>query len=152
MALKMVEFDVNHITAVGRKSVNGLKFANFRYKNSDKLPRIIVYGGMKVAQGKFGNYFELDIKDDKTEELFKSLEETLLRAGGGCLGEKPWDIKSPLINYGGAYTVRCKIYPSSYLDNFKFGRYEHGYCEITPYRAFIGKCNGVTIIVNKVNM
>ena len=49
MALKMVEFDVNHVTAVGRKSVNGLKFANFRYKNSDKFPRIIVYGGMKVV-------------------------------------------------------------------------------------------------------
>ena len=42
---------------------------------------------MRVEQGKFGNYFELDIKDDKTEEFFKSLEETLLRAGGGCLGE-----------------------------------------------------------------
>ena len=32
MALKMAEFDVNYITAVG-----GLKFANFRYKNSDKF-------------------------------------------------------------------------------------------------------------------
>ena len=52
---------------------------------------------MKVVQGKFGNYLELDIKDDKTEELFKSLEETLLRVGGGCLGEKPWNIKSPFI-------------------------------------------------------
>ena len=72
MALKMVEFDVNHLTAVGGKSVNGLKFVNFRYKNSDKFPQIIVYGGMKVVQGKFGNYFELDIKDDKTEEFFKS--------------------------------------------------------------------------------
>ena len=38
MALKMIEFDVNHITAVGGKSVNRLKFANFRYKNSDKFP------------------------------------------------------------------------------------------------------------------
>ena len=42
---------------------------------------------MKVVQGKFGNYFNLDIKDNKTEEFFKSLEETLLRASGGCLGE-----------------------------------------------------------------
>ena len=32
MALKMAEFEVNYITAVGRKSVNGFKFANFRYK------------------------------------------------------------------------------------------------------------------------
>ena len=55
MALKIKEFDVNHITAVKGKSVNGLKFANFRYKNSDKFPRIIVYGGMKVVKGKIGN-------------------------------------------------------------------------------------------------
>ena len=117
MSLKIKEFDVKYITAVGGKSVNGLKFANFRYKNSDKFPRIIVYGGMKVVKGKFGNYFNLDIKDDKTEEFFKSLEDTLLRVGGGCLGEKPWNIKSPLINYGGSYTVRCKIYPNSQMGN-----------------------------------
>ena len=107
---------------------------------------------MRVKKWKFGNYFELDIKDDETEEFFKSLEETLLRAGEGCLGEKPWNIKSPLINYDGACTVRCKIYPNSRLGNLKVGRYECGYCEITPYRAFIGKSNGVTIIVNKVNV
>ena len=34
--------------------------------------------------------------------------------------------------------------------NLKVGRYESAYCEITPYRAFIGKHNGVTIMVNKV--
>ena len=107
---------------------------------------------MRVEQGKFGNYFELDIKDDKTEEFFKSSEETLLRVSGGCLGEKPWHIKSPLINYSGSYTVRCKIYPNSHLGNLKVGRYECGYCEITPYRAFIGKQNGVMIIINKVNV
>ena len=108
MALKIKEFDVNYITAVKGKSVNGLKFANFRYKNADKFPRIIVYGGMKVEKGKFGHYFNLDIKDDKTKEFFKSLEETLLRVGGGRLGEKPWNIKSPLVNYSGFYTVRYK--------------------------------------------
>ena len=107
---------------------------------------------MRVEQGKFGNYFELDIKDNKTEEFFKSLEETLLRAGHGCVGGKPWNIKSPLTNYGGFYTVRCKIYPNSCLGNLKVGRYERGYCEITLYRAFIGKQNGVTIIINKVNV
>ena len=116
------------------------------------FPRIIVYGGMRVEQEKFGNYFKFDIKDDKTEEFFKSLEETLLRAGGGCLGEKPWNIKSPLINYRGFYTVRCKIYPNSCLGNLKVGRYERGYCEITPYIAFIGKQNGVMIIINRVNV
>ena len=152
MALKIKEFDVNYITAVKGKSVNGLKFANFKYKNADKFPRIIIYGGMKVAKGKFGNYFNLDIKDDKTEEFFESLEEILLRVSGGRSGEKPWNIKSPLINYGGFYTVRCKIYPNSQMGTLKVGSYERGYCEITPYRAFIGKHNGVTIIVNKVNL
>ena len=76
----------------------------------------------------------------------------MLGVGGGCLGEKPWHIKSPLINYSGSYTVRCKIYPNSCLGNLKVGRYEHGHCEITPYKAFIGKHNGVMIIVNKVNV
>ena len=33
----MVEFDVNHITAIGGKSINRLEFANFKY-NSDKFP------------------------------------------------------------------------------------------------------------------
>ena len=32
MALKIEEFDINCITAVGGKSINGLKFTNFRYK------------------------------------------------------------------------------------------------------------------------
>ena len=38
MALKIKEFDINYITGAGGKSVNGLKFANFRYKNSYKFP------------------------------------------------------------------------------------------------------------------
>ena len=65
MALKIEEFDVNYITAVGGKSVNGLKFANFRYENSGKFPRNIVYGGMRVEQGKFGNYLESTSKTKK---------------------------------------------------------------------------------------
>ena len=76
----------------------------------------------------------------------------MLRVGGGHLGEKPWHIKSPVINYGGFYSVRCKMHPNSQMSNFKVGRYECGYCEITPYRAFSRKHNGVTIIVNKVNV
>ena len=105
-----------------------------------------------MVEGKFGNYFNLDLKDDKAEEFFKSLEETLLRAGGSCLDEKPWNIKSPLINYGGFNTVRCRIYSNSHLGNLKVGRYERGYCEITPYRAFIGKQIGITIIINKLDV
>ena len=76
----------------------------------------------------------------------------MLGVGGRRLGEKPWNIKLPLINYGGSYTVNCKIYPNSQMGNLKVGRYECGFCEITSYRAFIGKRNGVTIIVNKVNL
>ena len=60
---------------------------------SHKFPRIIIYGGMKVVQGKFGSYLELDIKEDKTKEFFKFLEEIFLRVGGSCLGEKCWNIK-----------------------------------------------------------
>ena len=30
---------------------------------------------MNVRQGKFGRFFELDLKDDESEEFFKSLEE-----------------------------------------------------------------------------
>ena len=140
MTLKIKELDINYITAVGGKSTNGLKLANFRYKNSDarslgsahKFPRIIIYGGMKMVQGKFGNHFELNIKDDKTEDFFKFLEETLLRASGSCLGEKPWNIKSALINCSGSYTIICKIYPNSRLGNLKVERYERSYCKITP--------------------
>ena len=82
MALKMVEFDINYITAIGRKSVNGLKFTNFRYKIPLSFCELSFMELMKAVQGKFGNYFNLDIKDNKTKEFFKSLEETLLRAVG----------------------------------------------------------------------
>ena len=37
MALKIEEFDINHIAAIGGKSINRLKFANFKYKNSDEF-------------------------------------------------------------------------------------------------------------------
>ena len=109
------------------------------------------YGGKSLG-GRFHPPGLDRVKDDKTKEFFKSLEETLLRVGGGRLGEKPWNIKSPLINYGGFYTVRCKIYPNSQMGNLKVGRYEQSYCKITPYGAFIRKHNGLMIIVNKVNL
>ena len=77
MALKIEEFDVNYITTVGGNSVNGLKFANFRYDDEegtylDKFPRSRVHGGMKIEKGKYGNYFNLDIKDKETEEFIES--------------------------------------------------------------------------------
>ena len=33
--------------------------------SAHKFLRIIIYGGVKVVQEKFGNHFEVDIKDDK---------------------------------------------------------------------------------------
>ena len=51
-----------------------MKIVDFYYGDDfRKVPNIRAYGGMHVMKRKFGNYFELDIKDDETEELFKSL-------------------------------------------------------------------------------
>ena len=103
MALNISEFNPNCITAVmdeTRDYVTGLissKRAIFKYEWFPKVPRFVVYGIIRLD----GNYLEIDIKDDETEEFFKSLVECLLRAGGGCLNEKPWHMKSSLINYGG---------------------------------------------------
>ena len=81
------------------------KRAICKYEGFPKVHRFVVYGGI----GLDGNYLEIRIKDDdETEEFFKSLVECLLRVGGGCLNEKPLHMKSPLINYGGYYTVRCR--------------------------------------------
>ena len=148
MSLTIEELDVNEIRAEIGKSVNGLKFANFCYGDDHrKVPNILVYGGMEVRKGKYGKFFELDIKDDETEEFFKSLEETLLRVGGACLDEKPWKLKSPVIEYGSCHSVRCKIYPSSNID---LKKYHLGYREIRPYHAFSGKTRGITLAVNKI--
>ena len=69
---------------------------------------------------------------------------------GNCLDEKPWNLKSPIIEYGPYYSVRCKIYSN----NLKVGEYFRGYCEIRPSHAFCGKTTGVakgiTLAVNKV--
>ena len=74
------------------------KHAIFKYEGFPKVPppRFVVYGVIRLD----GNYLEIDIKDDETEEFFKSLTECLLRVGGGCLNKKPWHMKSPLTNYG----------------------------------------------------
>ena len=40
----MAEFDVNYITAMGGKSVNGLKFANFRYKTPISFHELSLMG------------------------------------------------------------------------------------------------------------
>ena len=79
------------------------KRAIFKYEGFPEVPRFVVYGVIRSD----GNYLEIDNKDDETEEFLKSLIECLLRVGGGCLNKKPWHMKSPLINYGCYYTVRC---------------------------------------------
>ena len=128
-----------------------MKIANFYYgDNRSKVPNIRAYGGMKVVKGKFGNHFELDIKDDETEKLFKIFGEQLQSLAGAYLNEKPWNLKSPIVEYGVFYSVRCKIHSSSKLNGLKVGEYLQGYCEIRPYHAFSGKTKGITFTLNKV--
>ena len=110
MTLNISEFNPNCITAVMDETRDYLanlisyKHAIFKYEGFPEVPRSAVYGVIRLDR----NYLETDIKDDETEEFFKSLVECLLRVGGGCLNKKPWHMKSPLINYSGYYTVRCK--------------------------------------------
>ena len=60
------EFDINELRAETGKSIHGTKIVNFYYGDESqvhrKVPNIRAYGGMKVVKGKFGNYFELDLK------------------------------------------------------------------------------------------
>ena len=81
-----------------------MKIVNFYYDDDRrKVPNIRVYGGMKVVKGKFGKFFELDIKDDETEEFFKSLVEQLRMLAGICLDEKLWNLNLQLLNM--AHTI-----------------------------------------------
>ena len=149
MLLTIEEFDINKLRAKTGKSIHGMKIVNFYYgDNHSKVPNIRAYGGMKVVKGKCGNYFELDLKDDETEEFFKHLGEQLKILAGAYLDEKPWNLKSPIIEYGMFYSVHCKIY--SNLSNLKVGEYFRGYCEIRPYHAFSGKTTRITFALNKV--
>ena len=149
MSLTIEEFDINELRAKTGKSFHRMKIVNFYYgDNYRKVPNIRAYGGMRVVKGKFGNYFELDIKDDETEEFFKCLGEQLKILAGAYLDEKPWNLKSPTVEYGIFFSVHCKIY--SNLSNLKVGEYFRGYCEIRPYHTFSGKTKGITLAVNKI--
>ena len=90
-----------------------------------------------MVKGKFGNYLELDLKDDDTEKFFKILGEQLQSLAGAYLNKKPWNLKSPIVEYGIFYSVHCKI-PQNF-NKLKAGEYLQGYCEIRPYHAFSGK-------------
>ena len=103
---------------------------------------------MRVVKGKFGNYFELDLKDDDTEKFFKIIGEQLQSFTGAYLNEKPWNLKSPIIEYGIFYSVRCKI-PKNF-NGLKVAEYFPGHCKIRSYHAFSGKTKGITFTLSKV--
>ena len=141
MSLMIKEFDINELRAgpLGRKLLHGMKTINFYFGDDHKrVPNIRVYGRMKVAKGKFGQYLEIDINKE-SEEFFKSLKETLSRLAEGCFNEKPWDFKSFIIEYGSLYSICCKVYSSCQLVNMEVGEYFLGHCEIRPYHAYCGK-------------
>ena len=64
-------------------------------KNFPKFPNLSFMEELEKIRG---DCLEIDIKDDDTEEFFKS---RLLRVSGYCS-------VSPLIKYGSSYMVRCK--------------------------------------------
>ena len=150
MSLTIEEFDINELKARIGKPLHRMKIANF-YNGDDfrKVPNIRAYGVMRVEKGKFGEFFELDLKDDESEEFFKSLVESLRMFTGVCFDEKPWNLKSPFIEYGPFYSIRCKIYASSQLNDLKVRENFRGYCEIRPYYAFCGKTKGITFALKK---
>ena len=91
---------------------NDWDIAKFKYGDIAHFPKVLVCGGMSLVtrsgvEGIHGaRTLCLDIKDDEMERFFIELIETLLRVGGGCINEKPWKIESPLMEYGGSYTIR----------------------------------------------
>ena len=93
---------------------------------------------------------ELDLKDDETEKFFKIFGEQLQSLAGAYLDKKPWNLKSPIVEYGVFYSVHCKIHSSSKLNRLKVGEYLRGYCEVRPYHAFSGKTKRITFTLNKV--
>ena len=156
MALTIEEFEINEERAKVGKRLHRMKIANFYYGDDFRnVPNIRAYGGMRVVKGKFGKYFELDLKDKDIEKFFKILGEQLHSLAEAYLDEKPWNLKSSIIEYGIFYSVPCKI--TKNFNDLKVGEYFRGYCEIRPYHAFSGKtttrwgiAKGVTFTLNKV--
>ena len=152
MALTMKNLNCNLITA----ELDGDRgIAKFKYGDLDNFSKILVYGGMKLVtrsgvEGIHGaRTLCIDIKDDETERFFVELIETLLRVGGGCINEKPWKIESPLMEYGGSYTIRCMVAPSFKLGSLDFGEYRHGWCEL---RVFAACKDGIGIVAEEVKL
>ena len=119
------------------------------------LENIRAYGGMHVMKSKFGNYFELDLKDNDTEKFLNILGEQLQSLAGAYLNEKPWNLKSPIVEYSLFYSIHCKI-PRNF-NELKVREYFRDYCEIRPHHTFSGKttagrgvAKGITFTLNKV--
>ena len=144
MALTTKNLNYNLITAEldGKQGI-----AKFKYGDLDYVPKILVYGGMKLVtrsgvEGIYGaRTLCIDIKDDETERFFV---ETLLRVEGGCINEKLWKIESPLMGCGGSYTIKCMV--ASSLD---FDEYRRGWCEL---RVFAACRDGIGIVVEEVKL
>ena len=146
------EFDINELRAgpLDGKLLHGMKTINFYYGNDHKrVPNIRVYGGMKVVNGKFGRFLEVDLKEE-SKDFFKSLGDALKSLAGSYLEEKPWNLKFPIIEYGPFYSIHCKVYSSWQLVNVRVGESFHSYCEMRLYHAFSGKTKGITLIANKI--
>ena len=133
MAWTIEEFKINELKARIGKPLHRMKMVNFCYGDDfTKVPNIRAYGGMRVVKSKFGNYFELDLKNNDTEKFFKILGEQLQSLAGAYLDEKPWNLKSPIVEYEVFYSICCKI-PKNF-NELKVGEYFRGYCEIRSYK------------------
>ena len=124
----------------------------FKYGDIAHFPKVFVYGGMSLVsrsgvEGIHGaRTLCLDIKDDETERFFIDMTETLLKVGRGCINEK---IESRLMDYGGSYTIRYMVAPSSKLGSLDFGEYRRGWCEL---RIFAACRDGIGIVVEEVKL
>ena len=129
-----------------------LGMAMFKYEDLYYFPKVLVYRGMSLVtrpgvEGIHGVLtLCLDIKDDETERFFVELIEILLKVGGGCINEK---IESPLMDYGGSYTIRCMVAPFSKLGPLNFGEYRRGWCEL---RVFAACRDGIKIVIEEVKL
>ena len=151
MSLTIDEFEIGELIAKIGRPLYGMKILNFYYgENYQKVPKIRVYGGMKVAKGKFGNYFQLDLKDDQTEKFFKILVLELQTLTEYYLKVEPRYQKSPIIEYGPYYTLSCKIDSKSKLNGMKVGKYFRGFCTIRICYAFSGNTSGITLALDEI--
>ena len=152
MTLTTKNLNHNLITA---ELDNDWGITKFKYGDIAHFPKVLVYGGMSLVTRSGvesihgGRTLCLDIKDDETERFFIELIETLLRVGGGCINEKPWKIESPSMEYGGSYTIRCMVAPSSKLGSLDFGEYRRSWYEL---RVFAACKDGIGIVVEEVKL